>query len=204
MQEMTRARKRALRERVRLALKGLGPMERAAASAQARARLREQVVWQEAQSMMGFAPLPEELDIWPLVKEAHAAGKKVILPRFAPASSAYEACVVRDLERDIEVGHFGIREPRSGCPHFADNRLDLILVPGVAFDLGGHRLGRGKGYYDKLLAALQARLRRGRALPTICGVAFDEQVVEQVPAEAHDVHMDCILTSARWIEVGPV
>jgi len=74
-------------------------------------------------------------------------------------------------------------------------RLDLALVPGVAFDLNGHRLGRGKGYYDRLLAMLTG---------PACGVAFDQQIVSQVPNEPHDVRLSCILTPTRWHDVtGP-
>jgi 5-formyltetrahydrofolate cyclo-ligase len=70
--------------------------------------------------------------------------------------------------------------------------LDFILVPGVAFDLSGRRLGRGKGYYDRLL-----KQTRG----TTCGVAFDEQIVGEIPVEPHDLNVNCILTPTRWIEV---
>ena len=71
-------------------------------------------------------------------------------------------------------------------------RLDLVLVPGVAFDLHGRRLGRGRGYYDRLLSQVGGRT---------CGVAFDEQVVSEVPVEAHDVLLNCILTPTRWFEL---
>jgi 5-formyltetrahydrofolate cyclo-ligase len=71
------------------------------------------------------------------------------------------------------------------------NRLDLILVPGLAFDLNGRRLGKGKGYYDRLLAGVSG---------IKCGVAFDEQVVSEVPAGPHDVRVNCILTPTRWLE----
>ena len=72
------------------------------------------------------------------------------------------------------------------------NRLDFVLVPGIAFDLQGRRLGRGKGYYDRLLAEV-----RGKT----CGVAFDEQIVDEIPVEPHDIHVNCILTPTRWIEL---
>jgi 5-formyltetrahydrofolate cyclo-ligase len=70
--------------------------------------------------------------------------------------------------------------------------LDLILVPGVAFDLQGRRLGRGKGYYDQLLGALHG---------TRCGVAFDQQVVDEIPMAPHDMTLHCILTPTRWVEL---
>ncbi|MBP9903534.1 MAG: 5-formyltetrahydrofolate cyclo-ligase, partial [Verrucomicrobia bacterium] len=71
------------------------------------------------------------------------------------------------------------------------NRLDLVLVPGVAFDPRGGRLGRGQGYYDRLLAGVRG---------TKCGVAFDEQIVDAVPVGPLDIRLNCILTPTRWIE----
>ena len=99
---------------------------------------------------------------------------------------------MRELSRDLKTGQFGIREPADACPLIPLNRLDFVLVPGVAFDLQGRRLGRGKGYYDRLLAEV-----RGKT----CGVAFDEQIVEELPLEPHDVLVNCILTPTRWIEL---
>jgi len=122
------------------------------------------------------------------------AGKQVFLPRFQVDTKSYTACRVESAETDLRVGQFGIREPTETCPEIPLNRLDLILVPGVAFDLHGRRLGRGKGFYDQLLAAV-----RGRT----CGVAFDEQIVNEVPVEPHDVVLNCILTPSRWFEFRP-
>jgi 5-formyltetrahydrofolate cyclo-ligase len=166
------------------------PEERAAASAQARAALAAQALWKEAQSVLFFAPLPEELDVWPLLAAALAAGKKVALPCFVAETRTYVACQIQNPETDLEVGHFGIREPGQQCSRLSSNRLDLILVPGVAFDLQGRRLGRGKGYYDALLTALSG---------TACGVAFDQQIVTEVPVEPHDVRVNCLLTPTRWV-----
>ncbi len=101
----------------------------------------------------------------------------------------YAACQIRDFTQDLQTGRFGIREPRDTCAKIPLNRLDLILVPGLAFDLDGRRLGRGKGYYDRLLAPY-----RGQA----CGVAFDQQIVPEVPAGSLDVRLSYILTPARW------
>jgi 5-formyltetrahydrofolate cyclo-ligase len=72
-------------------------------------------------------------------------------------------------------------------------RLDLVLVPGIGFDVSGRRLGRGQGFYDRLLAGIAG---------TKCGVAFDQQVVGQIPAEKHDASMNFILTPTRWLEAA--
>jgi len=192
MQDSIREAKRALRRQVGAELGRLGPEERAAVSAQARARLAAQPLWHTARRVLLFASLPEELDLWPLLTEALADGKRVALPRFVTETKSYEACEIRDIERDLRAGHFGIREPGPDCARLSTTRLDLILVPGVAFDLQGRRLGRGKGYYDQWLKILRG---------TTCGVAFDQQVVVEIPLEAHDVRLDCILTPTRWVEV---
>ena len=184
-------KKKTLRTQIREALKKMTPERRTAASVQACARLTQQKIWQKAQSVLFYAPLPEELDLWPLLMDALAAGKTVSLPRFDAEQKGYVACHIRDAADDLSEGQYGIREPAELCARISLNRLDLILVPGIAFDLNGYRLGRGKGYYDRLLAEAGG--------PT-CGVAFDEQIVSQIPTEPHDVRLNCILTPTRWIE----
>ena len=165
------------------------PEERAVASRKACARLEQQPVWQKAKTILFYAPTPEEVDVWPLLVDSLAAGKAVLLPRYSLAEKGYVACRVTDAVRDLRTGHFGIREPHDECDKIASNRLDLILVPGLGFDFDGHRLGRGKGFYDQLLTTLQG---------TTCGVAFDQQIVARMPAEPHDMRLSCILTPTRW------
>jgi 5-formyltetrahydrofolate cyclo-ligase len=191
MRENIQASKAALRRRIRARLNTLTPARRASESAAARSRLEAQAVWAEAQAVLVYAALPGEPDIWPLVEAALAAGKTVALPRFDAAANRYGAGRIRNFNSDLQTGRFGIREPAGHCAAVPLNRLDLALVPGVAFDLHGRRLGRGKGFYDQLLA-----LVRG----TTCGVAFDEQIVAELPVEPHDVQLNCILTPTRWIE----
>lgn len=167
--------------------------ERTVTSAKARSLLAAQPLWQKAQSVLLFAPMPGELDIWPLLLDALRAGKQVALPRFERHTKSYAAFRIQDPDNDLEAGHFGIREPNTQCPKLAPGPVDLILVPGVAFDRQGHRLGRGKGYYDKLLAVMRG---------TRCGVAFDQQMVNAIPVEGHDAKMDCVLTPTSWVRLS--
>src|SRR5260221_6696143 len=104
----------------------------------------QQTVWQKAQSILFYAPLPEELDVWPLLVNTLAAGKTISLPRFEAEQKGYVACHIRDAAGDVREGQFGIREPGELCERISLNRLDLMLVPGIAFDLKGYRLGLGK------------------------------------------------------------
>ena len=185
--------KAGLRQQVRERLKALTPQQREAASLQICLRLRQQEIWKTANSILFFSPLADELDIWPLVEEAHALRKTVALPRFAADKKAYTAACLQDLRSDFPIGRFGIREPAASCAEFPLNRLDLVLVPGVAFQSDGGRLGRGKGYYDRLLAAVRG---------TKCGVAFDEQIVGAIPVGPLDIRVNCIVTPTRWVEVA--
>lgn len=183
--------KSIVREQIRARLKTIAAAERAIAAPQLCARLKASEIWRAAESVLLFAPLADEPDFWPLLADALADGKLVALPRFDPATKKYVACQIRNPAEDVVSGQFGIREPNNSCPVVPLNRLDLILVPGVAFDLHGRRLGRGKGFYDQLLADV-----RGQT----CGVAFDEQIVADIPMEPHDIPLNCILTPTRWIE----
>ena len=100
--------------------------------------------------------------------------------------------MVHDAAKDFVEGKFGILEPAAACELGELKRLDLILVPGVAFDWQGHRLGRGKGYYDRLL---------GEVSGTTCGVGYDHQIIATIPVEPHDVRLNCILTPSHWLEL---
>lgn len=184
--------KEQLRQQVRLRLRGISAQARKEASESACSLLTRQEVWKRASSVLFYAPTAGELDLWPLLEQAIEAGKIVALPRFDARKDSYNPCRISDLHREICLGEYQIREPLQSCTQVSLNQLDLILVPGVAFELHGRRLGRGKGYYDRLLAAV-----RGKT----CGVAFDEQIVKHIPVEPHDSDVNCILTPTRWIEL---
>jgi 5-formyltetrahydrofolate cyclo-ligase len=195
MNDHAQRAKAALRTKIAAELKQLNATERAASAIKACALLEQQTVWRSAKTLLFYAPLADELDLWRLLEDSLANGKVVALPRFEPEQGAYVVCHITRVDSDLQTGKFGIREPRGSCPIIPLNRLDLLLVPGVAFDLNGHRLGRGKGYYDRLLAM---------STGSTCGVAFDQQIVGQVPSEPHDARLSCILTPTRWHEVtGP-
>jgi len=132
--------------------------------------------WQEASTLLLYYPLKDEVDVRPLITEAFNGGKQVLLP----------VCKEDDLELrlyegepSLSVGAFGIMEPTG--PLFAIEdypEIQLALIPGMAFDKAGHRLGRGKGYYDRLLLRLSAKLT---------GICFPFQLLDEVPTDVHDV-----------------
>jgi len=193
MQPDIQEAKALLRKQIRDALQKISPAARTALSVQIRDRLKEQAIWKNAGAVLFFAPLPDELDLWPLLEEALAAGKIAALPRYHPAGKNYVACRVQNLRSEIAPGTFGIREPAAWCAGIPLDRLDLILVPGVAFDWHGHRLGRGRGFYDRLLAGTRG---------VKCGITFDEQMVNDVPAGPSDVRMNFMMTPTRGAEIA--
>jgi 5-formyltetrahydrofolate cyclo-ligase len=184
--------KALLRKSMRARLRELAPEQHARASARICARLEQAHEWQIAKTVLLFAPRADEPDLTRSIQAALGAGKAVALPQFDAGSGHYRACRIEDLDLDLRLGQFGIREPAGHCLRLPLKPLDLILVPGLAFDARGHRLGRGRGYYDRLLAGVGGLK---------CGVGFDEQMTGQIPVEAHDILLDCILTPSCWLDV---
>ncbi len=146
--------------------------------------------WSEVDSILFYHPLPGEPDIRPLIERALGAGKTVALPRFDAESKTYRPAVVGSLEKDLGEGKFGVMEPLASCVEIGMDLIDQVLVPGVAFDAAGRRLGRGVGYYDRILEGV---------VGDRVGIAFDWQMTERAPEEAHDVRMDRIVTPSRYL-----
>lgn len=190
-QSMNADDKAELRTKIRTILKGFSTEKRASDSAKLCASLQEQYFFQKAASILFFAPMSEEPDLWPLLSEVLPTKKLVALPCFDSENQAYVPRRVGDIHVEIISGKFGIREPAPTCVAIPLQDLDLVLVPGVAFDSNGHRLGRGKGFYDRMLQNFTGRK---------IGIAFDEQIVDAVPAGKNDVRMDLIVTPARSVK----
>lgn len=147
-----------------------------AASALLRDYLRQSSLWTAARVVYGFASLVSEPD-W--LGADFPEGKVVAFPRTAPGGLVFIAC------GNLLPGPYGAREPMGDTPAPA---ADLVLVPGLAFDRAGYRLGRGGGFYDRFLQTLPL------PLPTLCGVCFSCQITPAVPREAHDARVDFLLT----------
>lgn len=180
--------KSALRQEIRAKLGKISLAVRTVESLELCARLEPQL--QSAHTILFFAPLPDELDVWLLLQKLLPDKKICALPAFDEAVQFYSARRVKNLETDIFTGKFGVSEPLLECQEIPLDRFDLVLVPGVAFDLHGNRLGRGRGFYDRILAA---------ASGIKCGVAHDFQLLENIPAETHDAKVNFIFTPTRCV-----
>ncbi|MFO1395795.1 MAG: 5-formyltetrahydrofolate cyclo-ligase [Burkholderiales bacterium] len=186
--------KRTMRNAVIAARDAMPDPVREAASATIAQRIAALPSFAAARCLLLTLPFRSEWDTRPLIAAAHAQGKTVVLPRVDDAARMLDVHVVRDVERDTAPGFRGIPEPAETLPRVELRAIDWVLVPGVAFDVAGRRLGYGGGYYDRLLALLDAHAQR------VAG-AFDLQVVAAVPAAPHDLVVDLIVTETRLLPV---
>jgi 5-formyltetrahydrofolate cyclo-ligase len=178
-----------LRAHIRARLEKISEAVRAVESIELRERLQAQIP--SAHTILFFAPLPDELDVWPMLELSLATGTICALPFFDAEKKSYGAKRLKNLAADIVPGKFGVREPAAGCTEIPLNQFDLILVPGMAFDLAGNRLGRGQGFYDRILA---------EASGIKCGLCHDFQLLEKIPNEPHDVKVNFIFTPSRCVK----
>jgi 5-formyltetrahydrofolate cyclo-ligase len=179
--------KKVLRQELRTRLARLTPDLVQAHSVAACDLLRQQREYRDAQVLMLYLSTPTEVDTTPIAQAAWADMKSVLAPRVSWEQRRMLPIEIRSLTTDVQDGMLGIREPVDGMPVPVSD-IDLIIVPGLAFDTAGNRLGRGRGFYDRFLAH---RDFRGIA----CGLAFDEQLVPAVPVEDKDVAMHMLVTS---------
>ncbi|MGE5171029.1 MAG: 5-formyltetrahydrofolate cyclo-ligase [Rudaea sp.] len=184
--------KRALREAAFAARDALAPAWRARASQAIAARIAAMDTFARARVVFLTLPYRSEWDATLLAQRALAAGKIVAAPRVDPAARALHPYRIEDVARDVAPGYLGIPEPRADCVPLALERIDWVLVPGIAFDASGNRLGYGGGYYDRLLPQL------ARSVWRVAG-AFEAQIVEAVPTAPHDMGVDCIATESRTV-----
>lgn len=141
----------------------------------------------------GYAPFRTEIDPRPLMRRLARLGARVALP-VTPMRGTEAPLSFREVdpERAPAPGRYGIAEPDAACPTVEP---DLVLVPLLAFDRGGRRLGYGAGWYDRTLADLRAR----RPTPAI-GLAYAAQEVERVPTDPHDVPLDGVCTELEHLD----
>ena len=176
-----RDRKAALRRSVRDARRAMTPEQRREASGDVCSRLRLLPELLTTRVVLVYAAANSEVDIEPAAIELRRRGVRTFYPRVR--GEDLDLVPVRDTD-PLVAGHRGIREPVGQA---ADPTLvDAVVVPGVAFDLRGRRLGQGGGHYDRVLPRIGDALR--------VGVAFACQVVPRIPDEPHDITMDVLIT----------
>jgi 5-formyltetrahydrofolate cyclo-ligase len=181
--------KALLRKEIRARLTSLSVEERSAGSRLLVERALSLEVWRQAAVVALFVPMADEPAIWPVAGASLAAGKIVAIPGYDSATGIYSFRRITG-EDDLVSGRYGIAEPASGCEVLPIRRLDLAFVPGICFSSDGGRVGRGKGFYDRLLQPFRG---------VSCGVGFDLQIVSSIPDEPHDVKLNLLLTPTRLL-----
>jgi 5-formyltetrahydrofolate cyclo-ligase len=140
-----------------------------------------------------YASFRSEVETLTMIKESLAMGKRVVLPKVQLKGRRVALCEIKNIS-ELSAGHMGIPEPTLLNDHaLLIDELDLIVIPGVAFDYACNRLGYGGGYYDMLLA------QRKKKAPIIA-LAYEEQIVDKILSESHDIKVDMIITDKRIIE----
>lgn len=149
-----------------------------------------------AGTVMWYVDAGSEVRTRHTLPEALTHGKRVVVPWCVVETNELELFLLEDMSELVE-GAYKILEPKEELRQLAAKKiqpeqLDLVMVPGTAFDLRGGRMGQGKGYYDRLLA-------RARPDAPLVAMGFDCQIFEEIPVAAHDVFMDLVLTETRTI-----
>lgn len=193
LEQDTRAReKEALRDSMRRSLRAMDPRTVDASARAMTERLLTRSWMVEARTVLVCLSFGDEISTWPLVDRLLEQGVRVLVPRAVRGTRRLHwhpyPCALRTLS-------FGLRQPLAGEPELPeavlDAEVDVALLLGLAFDDRGYRLGYGGGFFDRFLA--------GRPFDA-WGLAYDEQIIDQVPDASHDVALKGIITPTRTIE----
>lgn len=182
--------KSEMRLRARAARRAVMPEQREAASHAVTDALLALPEMAAAHAVLVYGSMPEEVDTAELIESLWNRGVRVALPRVRGRRHLQLHWHERD--RELCTGAYGLKEPCPKAPEALPSEIDLVVVPGVAYDLECRRLGLGAGYYDTLLAEL------GGSAVTV-GVAFDEQIAREVPCGEYDERVDVLVTPTRIV-----
>jgi 5-formyltetrahydrofolate cyclo-ligase len=147
--------------------------------------------YRDARRVLFYSSFRSEVGTGEMIKNALESGKEVVLPRVDVENNSLAKHVINGLQ-ELSPGYMGIPEPTAGR-RVKVEEVDLLIVPGVAFDSYGWRIGYGGGYYDRLLP-------RVKGTKPVIALAYEEQLFEGIPHEDHDVGMDVIITDRRIMD----
>ena len=177
-----------LRREILIRVKGQETRTKEEKDKRIKERFLELPEYKAADAIAFYVSYGGEVDTWALMEDALRLGKQVLVP--VVIGDDLYMYGIRDPKEDLAVkGPFGIPQPDiNDIRPFPKERINLIAVPGVAFSRGGARLGRGKGFYDRFLRSLPSQTRK-------VGLAYDLQIVDDLPAGPHDVPVDLVITN---------
>ena len=188
-----REKKQEIRNEIALFFDRLEDEVLAANTAVIENRLFEFANFLESKIVMLYVNAENEVGTQNIIKRAYEYNKIVVLPAFDPALSTMKLMKVDNPDKDLTVGPRGILEPDPAkCKAVPLDCIDIAIVPGIAMDEKGGRIGSGDGYYDRIIPDLPMTTRK-------VGLVFEDQLIPQVPMESHDKHVDIIITEKRVI-----
>ncbi|MBI5375140.1 MAG: 5-formyltetrahydrofolate cyclo-ligase [Candidatus Schekmanbacteria bacterium] len=136
---------------------------------------------------------PEEVQTEKLILKLLDMGKKVVIPKVNPGNKGIEFYYLKSFHSELEKGYHGIMEPKTLLKKLGvKSHIDFAIVPSLALDITGTRIGFGGGYFDRFFSPAPERT-------TICGIAFDFQILDTLPSDPHDINVDLIVTEKRTI-----
>lgn len=188
-----KAQKRALRQAMIEGILAMDPADRRAQEAELAETAPSLPGFAEAQTVLLYvAAFAEEIGTAPILREALRLGKRLVCPKVDPPARRLLLYQIEHLGADFAPGVLGIPEPLPSRPTVEPETIDWVLVPGLAFDERGYRLGRGGGYYDRFLPRLRPSALRW-------AIALESQCLSQIPIEPHDQQLDGILSPSKMI-----
>ena len=187
--KMSTEDKKKLRERFLESLRNQNEQDRLIKSRLIQKKLFGRSEFREAKTILFYASFDGEVETFQMIKQATQLNKKIALPMISKGSKNFIPTLVKEID-SLSEGPYGIKQPIYSHEQAVDAReLDLVIVPGIAFDKLHNRLGRGAGYYDRFLAALP------EDTPSF-GLAFDFQLVDRLPhLEAHDMSLTDVISN---------
>lgn len=159
--------------------------------------IRQLLIWlpefTDAKTILFYASFRSEVDTMELIKISLSRGKQAVLPKVDKEKKILKLYEIKAMS-ELMQGYMGISEPSVSKERLTGlDDIGLVIIPGAAFDVSGNRLGYGAGFYDKLLAETKNKI-------PVIAPAYEEQIVENIPSEPHDVKVTKIVTDMRVIE----
>ncbi|MEW5894896.1 MAG: 5-formyltetrahydrofolate cyclo-ligase [Candidatus Omnitrophota bacterium] len=187
---MIKKKKQDVRKAILTLLKNQKEEDRLRKSSAIRKALFQDPGFVHSKTVLFYASLAEEVETFEMIRQAMKEGKRVALPCISRQHKEIIPRLISNLEEDLEYGPYNIKQPRRTAhqQQLGLDKIHVVIVPAVAFDKKNNRLGRGAGYYDRLLQKLPS------GIPQI-GLAFDFQILETLPLEDHDFPVTRVITN---------
>ncbi len=187
--------KSAIRLAIRLKRKLHRPSVKKTKDVAIHRKLSHLTLWENAKTILMYAPIPHEKEVntWPIINRALKNKKLVVLP---VTNKKDKSITLRQItgQDDTELCDLKFPEPKKSCKEIKPGDIDLIIIPGIAFDTQGNRIGFGHGYYDRLLKKMTC---------PVIALAYEFQILHAIPRQEHDVPIHMIVTEKNIYHTTP-